>query len=122
MVTKKERRAAWCDALRSGRYQQGVGCLLSKYGKYYCCLGVAFKVYEEFNEVTRTPRPGRSPLFDGEATKLSKQAQDWFGLKQPDGHYVGGSLAADNDVHCHSFNEIADTIEREPEGLVTDED
>lgn len=35
----KPTRAAWTDALRSGRYDQGTGQL--RFAERYCCLGVA---------------------------------------------------------------------------------
>lgn len=36
-------RAKWLDGLRSRKYRQGTGALVTKYGEY-CCLGVAAKV------------------------------------------------------------------------------
>lgn len=35
----QEIKAKWLEALRSGRYKQGVGCLRSDKDEY-CCLGV----------------------------------------------------------------------------------
>jgi len=34
----------WIEALRSGKYKQGVGGLLSSDNERYCCLGVAAHV------------------------------------------------------------------------------
>lgn len=36
---KPEFKAAWVEALRSGKYKQGQGCLRDA-GDEYCCLGV----------------------------------------------------------------------------------
>lgn len=40
---KKEIRDKWCDALRSGKFEQGQGCLRTR-DDQYCCLGVLYTV------------------------------------------------------------------------------
>lgn len=35
-----ELKAKWVAALRSGKYNQGTGCLYSNFKNVYCCLGV----------------------------------------------------------------------------------
>lgn len=43
-------KARWVAALRSGKYQQGVGRLFNKHEGTYCCLGVLCAVAKvEFN-------------------------------------------------------------------------
>lgn len=48
-LTPKEFRAKWVEALRSGRFKQGMGSLAqeSEGQTLYCCLGVACEVYRE---------------------------------------------------------------------------
>lgn len=41
---QKEHRKEWAEALRSGDYKQGFGCLHS--GDSYCCLGVACDLFK----------------------------------------------------------------------------
>lgn len=46
--TVAENRATWVEALRSGKYQQGQGCLkkdLSDGTTRYCCIGVACEIF-----------------------------------------------------------------------------
>lgn len=37
----KEFKKRWVEALRSGKYNQGRGCLYSSWDDSFCCLGVA---------------------------------------------------------------------------------
>lgn len=43
----KEAKQLWIDALRSGKYKQGKGCLMDT-NNAYCCLGVLVRVFEEY--------------------------------------------------------------------------
>ena len=55
--------------------------------------------------------------FDGELAGLPPSVPHWLGLQTADGNYSkGGALADDND-RGKTFDEIADIIESEPEGL-----
>lgn len=48
-LTPAQFRAKWVEALRSGRFKQGMGSLAheSEGQTLYCCLGVACEVYRE---------------------------------------------------------------------------
>lgn len=41
-----ELRKKWVDALRSGKYKQGTGCLRNT-SNHFCCLGVLCDIYGE---------------------------------------------------------------------------
>lgn len=110
-------RKLWIDALRSGLYQQTVGHL--NQGDNYCCLGVACEVYQqEVGDLTivRSAIDGiRS--YDGDPKLLPEKVRKWLGLTANDGAYEEGSLVSLNDSRGYSFEDIADLIETDPEGL-----
>lgn len=96
----------WVAALRSGEYDQTTG-RLERDGAY-CCLGVACLV----TEYEATPWQGRISLPSTVAEEL--------GLSSMSGHYLLNGeqsyLSNDND-NGMTFEQIADLIESEPEGL-----
>lgn len=131
---------AWLDALRSGRFAQGVGKLQTD--KTFCCLGVACIVGVEYAHlpVTRVglqnrlhggdlatqPRifeayrfrlreGGRVPLEKLEAFPgLTQEQREWLeSRKRADRNEI--SLVDLNDSTHFSFPEIADIIEAFPE-------
>jgi hypothetical protein len=94
----REIRDKWCAALRSGKYEQGVGRLQSVTGKF-CCLGVLADVVEpdQWDEYHhhRTFEPGAVYHFDH------------LGLPA----HTETVLLVMNDHDHKSFNQIADFIE-----------
>lgn len=116
----------WVQALRSGKYRQGRGALNSKNGM--CCLGVACEVYQsvvgDLNVEEIDPGGESDPnvRYDGEDFYLPEKVQTWLGLATKQGqhnnpdysHHDG--LAYFNDKGS-TFDQIADIIESEPEGL-----
>jgi hypothetical protein len=126
---KQEVMKIWVDALRSGEYTQGQGCLKSTSGNH-CCLGVLCELYDKNNEekLIKTEAEGR--VFFNENSRLTPmKVVDWAGLHFSDGSIndtpdfvmiLGGpqveSLASLND-HGSSFQEIADFIEQNVERL-----
>ena len=116
-----ENAKKWVAALRSGKYKQGRG-VLCRNGQY-CCLGVACEVAEE-NGVPLIVRVEEdfTISFDGKTRNLPEGVQSWLGLQNS----VGGMVARNRDEHSltqmndsayFSFDQIADIIESEPEGL-----
>ena len=112
MTTKsqKEWRKKWVKALRSGEYKQTSGVLRD--GDEFCCLGVACDISElsGWDE-------GNVYLF--EQGVLPNAVRELYGLERSDGEFVGDCLTVLNDNGA-SFQEIADIIESEPEGLFND--
>ena len=124
-----ENAQKWVETLRSGVYEQGQHQL--RYEDFYCCLGVACEVYRK--EVGGVWEQAQIALFsdadaDGgtwwfgsdpenkQADVLPTMVAEWLGLKDEKGSYGEESLTFLNDEGA-SFDEIADVIEKEPEGL-----
>jgi hypothetical protein len=113
--TTETRRKIWCEALESGLWKQGYGCLGdSDVG--YCCLGVARDL--------GVPDAGDAPLSYQVRLDYSA-ARKLLGLSDGYGTYNGAGnktdLTALNDEKKASFKRIAATIRREPRGLLVKE-
>ena len=113
----------WVEALRSGKYTQGMGLLRSRNDEY-CCLGVACELYAERHPelVIAAPREDSDYYtYGGRSDMLPHAVVVWLGLRDAAGSYwqttpEESALAEDND-NGTTFAEIADIIEREPDGL-----
>lgn len=104
----------WIDALRSGKYNQTRDRLKDEYG--HCCLGVACEVYqEEVGDLDEKLAHGIY-CFDNCRSHLPIKVVNWLNLQFDDGEYKEGYLTTKNDTGS-TFEEIADIIESEPEGL-----
>lgn len=95
----------WVDALRSGKYKQGIGQL--RRGDTFCCLGVACDIARE-----DLKEEWRGEDFDGNDLILPTSVQMWLGMENRSGFIasIGSKLAAMNDRGT-SFAEIANLIE-----------
>lgn len=99
----------WIEALRSGTYQQGAGCLRRKSpnGERFCCLGVLHDiagsgwVEDGAAYVTRD---------DGLKVQLELSLLSRIGLPSIDRRDGEGALIEMNDAG-KSFNDIADLLE-----------
>jgi hypothetical protein len=96
-----EIKAKWVEALRSGRYQQATGKLMTEEG--YCCLGVLCEV------------AGLPIALDGFNVVGADLGEDDNGYR-PINELVGGRdlvalLYEMNDDERKTFPEIADYIE-----------
>lgn len=131
---QKAHRAELVAALRSGKYKQGRGHLRGDDG--FCCLGVACDV----SKLGEWAQPDYGPgalvphwLYatkSGEegAAALPSDVADYYGFRRTDGSLGNGSryrikhipfraLTTANDSGAVSFEQIADVIESEPEGM-----
>ena len=115
----------WAEALRSGEYQQGRGCLHPASGKF-CCLGVLCDLFRKETGVGVWQRTedGCSKLFDlADADEnrhgvLPRTVREWAGMRSDSGVIPRASappehcvkLAVLNDEGA-SFSQIADIIE-----------
>lgn len=106
----------WIEALRSTEYKQGVGGLHPSEGKF-CCLGVACDKYKEITGQGEW-LSDRTFIINriSRISSLPVDVRDWLGLADIDGAFADGCLADINDDGA-SFEQIADIIESEPEGL-----
>jgi hypothetical protein len=103
----KEYKQKWIDALRSGKYKQGKGCLRS--GDNYCCLGVLCDIVDPKYFTHGT---------NGYRSYLPLHIQDRVGIEDPDGrlhHSIGqfNTLIGLNDSAEYTFEQIADIIEEQ---------
>ena len=114
-----ENAKKWVEALRSGKYEQGIGFLEDN--NKFCCLGVACRLALSDGIGTRTENEDGDVRYGNESGVLPESVKRWLGLATVAGDFYreeGGSndLTYLNDAG-RSFSEIADLIESEPEGL-----
>jgi hypothetical protein len=124
-----EPQRLWIEALRSGHYQQGYGCLNdwtyvdNVQCDCYCCLGVACMVAEQHG--IEVDRNFSSEQVLGNTFASQPAVQEWLGIAT-----IGGgirdydhtsepnycrSLWQMNDSRQYSFAAIADFLEEHPE-------
>lgn len=113
-----EMKATWLAALRSGRYQQGVGLLKDGRTSQMCCLGVLCDLIrpDGWSREGDAWRWRESDLDAGHTQYLPLKLRVRLGFEEPsESASVEGQLACRNDGVCghpkHSFAEIADWIE-----------
>ena len=123
---------AWLKDLRSGKYDQAQRTLRNQDG--FCCLGVACDTYRkrvggEWIELLDGTgeyhfRPKGVTREHASGGYLPEPVRAWLGLDSPEGSFYESNaplnLANLNDDGT-SFEEIADLIEKAPEGLLKDE-
>lgn len=115
-----ENARKWIEALRSGEFKQAQERLRTH--KRFCCLGVACELYVREGGA-HGAWEGWTWVGDDEkqGQVLPVDVMEWLGLRTAAGYFerhgaLETSLAAKNDRGA-SFEEIADVIESEPEGL-----
>lgn len=119
MLTENQKK--WVKALRSGEYEQAKGALQTPLG--FCCLGAGVKICEKNGG--SVPHEGEGGIF-GFTLGRHPSVMKWLGLRQSCGEFnrvVGNNyraLADLNDSGQWTFDQIADFIESEPEGLFVD--
>jgi len=121
---KPEVKQLWCEALRSGKYKQGIGRL--NRNNEMCCLGVLCDIHRRAIGGRWVPDPdpdeGRicfGYLGQDDAPNavtyadLPVSVMEWAGLKQSAPRLGEGIDACyANDVKRLGFHEIADLIEK----------
>lgn len=109
---KKEWADKWVKALRSGEFKQGIGALKDK-NNNYCCLGVlcaiAFPEKSTNNTTLNHIFESNDPVT-GMKTPFGKMPNNRNSLWELNDGYA-------EECKKHSFNEIADIIEKEWENL-----
>lgn len=106
LETIRQRIIKWIEALRSGEYEQGKGCLCDGYR--YCCLGVATHIVEEI-------------IVPVTHVVLSEKTTLLYGLRGTNGGFTERNeltnyLSSMNDSG-YSFDTIAELISSCPNGL-----
>lgn len=126
---KKDIKAKWVKALRSGKYKKTQGGL--KDTKGYCCLGVLTNLYIKETKKGKWVKEGLHYSFvgkneEGEEALLPRAVQRWAGFQTSSPHLkksveVEGSygktfqdsLVGINDDTKKNFKFIADAIEKQ---------
>lgn len=103
----KQVKSDWCQALKSGEFEQTTEQLQDEDGKY-CCLGVLTRLYCRAKKVPFCKVNGSEP---GENDVLNQKVMDWAGLKEFDPIVNGKTLSSWNDSNT-SFKEIANLIQK----------
>lgn len=101
-----EIKKKWCEALRSGEYEQGT--LSLRHGNTYCCLGVLCDLHSR--------ETGNKWDEDDEYLDkwgyLPSAVMEWSGFKSCRPEVRSGTLDRLNDTGT-SFSKIAGLIEKE---------
>ena len=115
---KAELKQRWIEALRSGKYTQGTGCLRrgSLDGTmYHCCLGVLAEILDEIEGEHRWRKQEKIHLWNGFTGIINVSVCKRIGLN----YEIQGMLTAQNDGEDEygfcSFEKIADWIEKNVE-------
>ena len=122
----KENRKKWVAALRSGEYKQGNGylCKMNGQGEFrFCCLGVLCEIAgaqknDELHGEKKVIISYGTGAFESAAC-APREAMDFVGLDDEFGSFGAESLSKLNDTGFN-FEQIADIIESEPEGMFDD--
>lgn len=116
-----ENAKKWVETLKSGDYKQATGYLQTPDG--FCCLGVACDLYAEETGDGAWSEAGDYYQFvvdEGrqlQIATLPTAVREWLGLRTEAGDIDNeNALTALNDAGV-SFDQIAEQISREPEGL-----
>lgn len=109
-----ENAKKWVEALRSGNYKKTVGQLSNEYG--YCCLGVACDLYEK-ETGDELPKSEDGDYDDVYLYGDFSCVKEWLGLRNGDGSYGDDDSLAKYNDGGKTFNQIADIIESQTEGL-----
>ncbi len=109
---KPEIKALWLQALRNGEYNQSSAELRDKNG--FCCLGVLCDLHAK----STNNRWSEYLSYMGTSDTLPEEVSEWAGLGNDDNPQINNIPLTDlndgvNGVHQHTFDEIADLIEKE---------
>ena len=106
----QEVKKRWIDALRSGDYKQGAGCLRIDSSNRFCCLGVLTDLY--FKEKNCEWDPGLSllPLLPDRIVQWAELADRNPGFLDENDDVFNYFTSLNDQVNM-SFKQIADLIE-----------
>lgn len=110
-MTSREARKLWAEALESGEFKQGQGCLQPADDEF-CCLGVLCVLAE---------RDGVRSQWTAVDTHPPPAVVAWVGLDDPSGGFAAADCLVDMNDSGASFSEIAAVIRAEPEGLFVED-
>ena len=98
----------WVEALRSGKYKQGRGCLRVRYKTIdkFCCLGVLCDLHAQ-----ATNCEWEGGIYLGKTSLLPEKVVKWAGLSSMNPHIGGKGVSFYNDEKWLNFDQMADLIE-----------
>lgn len=106
----------WVKALRSGKFTQGKGNLVSKdaEGKSHCCLGVLCAISPWKNTYDRMGGEDKNAYTPPQVMKWAGLGNKRGVVPHPNSTVVGltTNLAKLNDDEKFTFDQIADVIEK----------
>lgn len=117
-----ENAQKWIAALRSGEFEQTTTYLTKD--DRDCCLGVACKLFVAENPDGIAVVPVNNHVtYGGNDATLPDPVREWLGLADEEGMFIGEDgrkqwLTVLND-RGRTFEEIADIVESNPEGMFT---
>ncbi len=97
-------------------YRQGRGQLHRASDNARCCLGVACELYQREVGGLKVEKTDETVFYNSKSGMLPEEVRDWLGFTDTGGEYEEYSLYKLNDNDA-SFRQIADIIERKPDGL-----
>ena len=105
----------WSDALRSDKFAQLKGALSNPTRTRHCCYGVLCELaIQDGIEIETRVNEHDEMVYGNNSALPPKKVAEWARLRTENGVLNGvpaGSLVGMNDA-AHSFEEIADVIER----------
>lgn len=118
MTMNADVKTKWLEALRSGEYEQGRGCLHREDNNSFCCLGVLCAIAEREGVVTSTLQDNGTYAYGENSTGTPPPAVvEWAGMDHENPVVEIGKhdtvLAMHNDFHGATFEQIADAIEEQ---------
>lgn len=87
-----EFKTKWLEALRSGKYVQGIGCLHNIQLNTYCCLGVAGEVLG----LTKAKMEGAGTL-----------SEDWLGEESKN---IPDAIRGNGSIDVDDYNPTVETL------------
>ena len=111
----QEIKQRWIEALRSGEYKQGQGCLHNHNKNTFCCLGVLCDLHAKETNTNWVDHreEGRPSDYLDDDLLLPNKVVEWSGLEDDDPLINRTlSLAGYNDHKGYSFDQLADLIEK----------
>lgn len=119
---KPDIKQKWIEALRSGEYVQGTGCLHNADNGSFCCLGVLCDLADQEGIITSFGSEedhdglnGNVYTYDSEKFVLPKSVRDWAGIAQDNPLMSTGmnlmDIAELNDHYRYNFERLAELID-----------
>lgn len=106
---KRKIAAQWADALRSGKYKQGIRRLRD--GEYFCCLGVLCNLHAQAHPEIAAEQTDPNCYMEADLV-IPLDVMKWAGMSSASGDFgTLETLASLNDKGW-SFDQLANIIDQ----------